>query len=205
MVRVKVCGLKRVEDALLAVELGAEMLGLNFWKGSARKIELSEAREIASVIKGKAKIVGVFVNQSLEDVLEIAQAIPLDMVQLHGEETPGYCNQLSIPVIKALRLGEESDLRNLDLYPKVLWLIDSKTERYGGSGISPDWALARKANEKAGKIILAGGLNPENVAQAIQIVQPWAVDVASGIEISPGVKDKNKMRKFFEELKNVAG
>ncbi len=205
MVKVKVCGIKRLEDAGLALELGADFIGLNFWPGTKRVIELKDAKKIVKAIKGRAEIVGVFVNQPLEQVKEIAKALGLDWVQLHGEETPEYCGQLPVPVIKALRLGSKDDLHTMDSYQKVVWLIDSKTRGYGGSGKRPDWALARKAKFKAGKIILAGGLNPRNVAGAIEAMQPWAVDVASGVESAPGVKDRDQMKNFFEAIKNVTG
>jgi phosphoribosylanthranilate isomerase len=205
MVKVKVCGIKRLEDAVLAVELGADFIGLNFWPGTKRVLELKDAQKIAQAIKGRAEIVGVFVNQPLEQVKELAKAVGLDWVQLHGEETPEYCGQIPVPLIKALRLGSKDDLNIMDSYRKVVWLIDSKTKGYGGSGISPNWALAQKAKAKAGEIILAGGLNPENIAAAITTIQPWAVDVASGVETSPGVKDAEKLKKIFEAIKNVTG
>ncbi len=205
MVKVKVCGITRMQDALLAVELGADILGFNFWPGTLRRIDLENARKIFSEVKGKTEIAGVFVNQPLQDIIEVAQAIQMDWAQLHGEETPEYCNEVAIPVIKALRLDSEADLRILNRYSGVRWLIDSKTPQYGGSGVSPDWGLAKKAGVRAGKIILAGGLNPENVAEAIKAVQPWAVDVASGVEGSPGIKDHLKLEKFIEAVRNATG
>jgi len=202
MVKVKVCGITRLEDALLALELGADLIGFNFWPGTPRKIELEDAKRIFNEIKGKAEIVGVFVNQPMKEIAEVSQVLQMNWVQLHGEENPEYCSAFAIPVIKALRLASEADLKMMKKYYNVLWLIDSKTAGFGGSGISPDWNLAKKASEKAGKIILAGGLNPENVAQAISAVQPWAVDVASGVESAPGIKDREKMKKFFQAVKN---
>jgi len=205
MVKVKVCGITRLEDAQFAVELGADFLGFNFWPESKRAIDPESAKKIIAQVKGRARVVGVFVNQLLEEVSEIASEIGLDMVQLHGDESPDFCADLDLPVIKALRLGCEADLCCLDDYSDLIWLIDSKTEGFGGSGQSPDYELVKKAQKKAGKIILAGGLNPGNVAKAIKDIEPWAVDVASGVEQSPGIKDQKKMKKFFEAIKNVAG
>jgi phosphoribosylanthranilate isomerase len=205
MVKVKVCGITRPEDALLAVELGAELLGFNFWPQSKRAIDPEAAKKIISQVKGRVKVVGVFVNQLLEEVSEIASEIGLDMVQLHGDESPDFCADLDLPVIKALRLGCEQDLCCLDDYSDLVWLIDSKTEGFGGSGKMPDWELVKMAQKKTGKIILAGGLNPGNVEKAIRDLNPWAVDVASGVEQSPGIKDEKKMEKFFKAVKNVAG
>lgn len=204
MVKVKVCGITRAEDALLAVELGADLIGFNFWPESKRAIDPEQAQKIVEQVKGRVKIVGVFVNQILEEVVEIVSGLKLDWAQLHGDESPDFCADLDVPVIKALRLGSEDDLCCLDDYSDLLWLIDSKTEGFGGSGLRPDWELVKRAKEKAGKIILAGGLSHDNVAQAVRDIMPWAVDVASGVEKSPGIKDEKKMKKFFEAIKNVS-
>jgi len=201
MVKVKVCGVKNLEDAIFAVEMRADFIGLNFWRGTKRNIEMAMAKEVILKVRDKTKAVGVFVNQPLDFVKSVIDEIGIDMVQLHGDESPEYCQQISIPVIKVLRLGNEDDLNLMEKYRDVIWLIDSKTEKYGGSGVKTDWALARRAKEKAGRIILAGGLNPENVKEAIAVVEPWAVDVASGVEIEPGVKDHNKLKAFFNAIK----
>lgn len=204
MVKVKVCGLRTLPDALLAMELGADFLGFNFWPGSKRHIAPEHAARLVARLKGKAKIVGVFVNQPLSEVKKIIRETGLDYAQLHGDEPAGYCAKIPVPVIKALRLGTESDLDALKDFPGALWLIDSRTKGFGGSGISPDWQLVKKAKRLTGRIILAGGLTPENVAAAVQTVRPWAVDVASGVESSPGKKDPAKLKKFFKAVKDVS-
>jgi len=202
-VKVKICGITRLEDALLSLELGADFLGLNFWEKSPRYISLKQAEKIVREVQGKLELVGVFVNPSLEQVKRIRDELGLDWVQLHGEEDPEFCRKLGGKIIKALRLGSEEDLKIIERYSNLLWLVDSRTPAYGGSGISPDWSLARKAQEKLGRIILAGGLKPENVKIAIQQVAPWAVDVASGVESAPGIKDPEKIKKFIEAVKNA--
>ena len=202
-VKVKICGITRLEDALLALELGADFLGLNFWEKSPRYISPEQAEKIAREVKGKIELVGVFVNPVLEEVEKLRKELGLDWVQLHGEESPEFCQRLGGRIIKALRLGSEEDLKIIERYSDLLWLVDSKTRAYGGSGISPDWSLARKAQEKLGRIILAGGLKPENVKIVIQQVAPWAVDVASGVESAPGIKDPEKLKKFIEAVKNA--
>jgi len=205
MVKVKVCGITRSEDAFAAAELGAEFLGFNFWPQSPRAIRPDHAQKVIAELKAGIKIAGVFVNQPLEQVNEIAKSLRLDFVQLHGDESQQYCRQVKAPVIKALRLGSEQDLAPIDSYTEVLWLIDSRTKSFGGSGIRPDWGLAKKARDRIGQIILAGGLTPANVQAAIKAVSPWAVDVASGAESSPGIKDQDKLKKFFQAVKNAAG
>lgn len=204
MVKVKVCGITRLSDAEAALALGADFIGFNFWPGTRRFIAPENAARIIRGLKSKAGLVGVFVNQPLPEVKEIIKRLKLDYAQLHGDEPWDYCREIPVPVIKALRLGSEQDLEAMAAYEKVLWLIDSRTKGFGGSGQSPDWALAGKAGKLAGKIILAGGLNAENVAQAIKAVKPWAVDAASGVESSPGVKDQAKLRNFFQAVKNAA-
>ena len=202
-VKVKICGIKRIEDALLCAELGADFIGLNFWEKSPRYVELKEAEKIIQAVKAKIEVVGVFVNPQLEQVKKLRDELGLDWVQLHGDESPEFCKKLGGKIIKALRLSQQKDLELIAHYENVLWLVDSKTEKYGGSGKSPDWLLAKKAKERAGRIILAGGLNPDNIEKAIGEVEPWAVDVASGVESAPGIKDPKKLKKFFEAVKNA--
>jgi len=204
MVKVKICGIRSLLDARLSVELGADFIGLNFWPGSKRVISSEEAGKIVKELKGKVKLVGVFVNQDLNEVKEIVERYQLDYIQLHGEEDFRYCQKFSKPVIKALGLSSEKALKIMDKYQEVIWLIDSKTQGYGGSGVKPDWELAKKAKQKAGRIILAGGLNPENVKEAVQKVGPWVVDVASGVESAVGVKDPERLKKFFKAVRDVS-
>jgi phosphoribosylanthranilate isomerase len=197
---VKICGITRAEDADLATELGASALGFVFWPGSARYISQESAREIVRRNAGKVKNVGVFVDQSPEEVTRIMDTVGLDVAQLHGGESPEYCRLLNRTVIKAIGLhdGEPAVLDEFD--PEMLILIDAHDpSRYGGTGRTVDWNAARQIAASR-KTILAGGLNPENITRAVAAVKPYGVDVSSGVEAAPGVKDASRLKRFFEAL-----
>jgi phosphoribosylanthranilate isomerase len=207
---VKICGITRAEDADLAAELGASALGFVFWPGSARYISQESARAIVRRHAGKVKSVGVFVDQSPEEVTHIMDTVGLDVAQLHGGESPEYCRDIvrrSLPkpggrrqVIKAIGLqdGEPAVLDAFD--PEMLILIDAHDpSRYGGTGRTVDWNAARQIAASR-KTILAGGLNPENITRAVAAVRPYGVDVSSGVEAAPGVKDASRLKRFFEAL-----
>lgn len=200
MVKVKVCGLTNEADALKAVELGAEMLGFVFYGDSPRSVSPEEARKIIEKIPPEITTVGVFVNESPERVWEILSQTGINVAQLHGDETPADC-KLPCKVIKAIRVKEAGDLDALSDYDVWAYLLDTYSEEaYGGTGRSFDWELAAGAN-RAGRIILAGGLTHVNVALAVRCVKPYAVDVSSGVEREIGVKDHEKMRLFIERAK----
>ena len=197
---VKICGITRAEDADLATELGASALGFVFWPGSARYISRESARAIVRRHAGTVKSVGVFVDQSPEEVTHIMDTVGLDVAQLHGGESPEYCRLLNRAVIKAIGLqdGEPALLDEFD--PEMLILIDAHDpSRYGGTGRTVDWNAARQIAVSR-KTILAGGLNPENITRAVAAVRPYGVDVSSGVEAAPGVKDASRLKRFFEAL-----
>jgi phosphoribosylanthranilate isomerase len=202
MVRIKICGITNLEDALLAAELGADALGFIFYAKSPRKVAPEAAREIIAQLPPFVAAVGVFVDEAAAVVQELAAKVGLDWVQLHGQESPEYCRSLGRKVIKGFRIKDEDSLRRLAGYQgaaQALLLDTYKKGQVGGTGTVFDWQLAREAKQY-GRIILAGGLNPDNVAQAITIVQPAAVDAASGTEAVPGRKDPAKLRAFFKAV-----
>lgn len=196
MTRVKICGLTRLEDALLAARLGADALGFNFWPGSRRYVDPDAARAIVDRLPPFVTAVGVFVNQPPTEVLAIAARAGVVAVQLHGDEGWEDVNGYPIPAVKALRLAGRESLADLHRYRVRAFLLDAPSDGFGGSGRTCDWALAREVAERV-PVVLAGGLGPENVAEAIRAVRPYAVDVASGVESSPGVKDPDRLRRFL--------
>jgi phosphoribosylanthranilate isomerase len=201
-VRVKICGITRVEDALLAARLGADALGFNFWPGSKRFVDPDAARAIVDRLPPFVTAVGVFVDQPPTEVLATAARSGVAAVQLHGDEGWEDVNGYPIPAIKAIRVAGPASLADLHRYRVRAFLLDAPSAGFGGSGLTCDWDVAREAARRA-TVILAGGLGPENVRDAIRAVQPWAVDVASGVEVSPGVKDPDKLRRFIENAKET--
>jgi len=203
MVRVKICGITNVEDALLACELGADAIGLNFYEKSPRCISPFAGSKIIRKLPPFVAPVGIFVNWQAGPVTTLAKALGLAAAQLHGDEDPKLVGEIAkkISVIKALHVGKGSALPAFAKYRgSTAFLLDAPhTGQYGGTGNSADWTLAHTAaNSQC--ILLAGGLTPENVAQAILAVRPYAVDVTSGVESKPGKKDPGKLREFFEEV-----
>ncbi len=201
MVVVKICGITSVEDALAAVQAGADWIGLNFYSRSPRCVDLAVAERIVASLPETTKAVGVFVNAPREEVEAIARRVGLHMLQFHGDEPPEYCRDWSWPVIKAVRgVGAEA-LRNAEAFATAYLLIDAFAPgQYGGTGRVVDWGAL--AIWKAPRpLILAGGLTPDNVATAVRVVAPFAVDVASGVEVTPGRKDRVAMRRFVEHAK----
>ncbi len=207
MLRVKICGITNLEDALLAAALGADALGFIFYPPSPRSVAPDAARAIVAQLPPFVSTVGVFVDEDAATVKELAAQVGLDWLQLHGKETPEYCRSLGRRVIKGFRIRDESSLADLAAYQSAVQalLLDTyKKGQVGGTGETFNWDLAREAR-KYGPIILAGGLTPENVAQAIATAQPQAVDVASGVEAAPGKKDPEKLRAFFPAVKGIEG
>lgn len=199
---VKICGITRVEDALAAVEAGASAIGFVFWPGSPRAIDPDRARAIRSMLPASVTTVGVFVNQAASDVNRVAAAAELDAVQLHGDETVPYLTEIDRTVIKALALTERAP--DPSVWPDgVTILLDAHDPvRRGGTGQSIDWQAAA-AIARRRRTILAGGLSPDNVVAAIDQVQPFGIDVSSGVERSPGVKDHERLRALFEALHGI--
>jgi len=202
-VRIKICGLTRLEDALAAVRLGADALGFNFWPGSKRYIPPGKAREIIRALPPLVTTVGVFVDPSHEEASAAAALSGVQVLQLHGDEPPALCRSFRLPVVKGLRVAGPEALDALDAYPGVAaFLLDAASAGYGGSGKTFDWSLARAAAARA-TVLLAGGLGPANVAEAVRAVRPYAVDVASGVESAPGVKDHALMSRFIAAARSA--
>jgi phosphoribosylanthranilate isomerase len=201
-VRVKICGVTRAEDALAAVRLGADALGFNFWPGSKRHVTAAAARGIIARLPPFVTPVGVFVNQLEGEMRAIAAETGIQVFQLHGDEPPELCARLPLPVVKAIPVDQVRALSRLLSYEVSAFLLDTPSRGYGGSGEPFDWSLAEGVSEVA-PVILAGGLTPENVAAAVRAVRPYAVDVASGVESSPGVKDTARMSRFFAAVREV--
>jgi phosphoribosylanthranilate isomerase len=203
-VRVKICGITNLADAKLAVDLGADALGFNFYEKSVRNISPANAYKIIRSLPQKIEAVGVFVNWSPEAVIALARAVNLDTIQLHGDEPAATARKLAnnFQVTKAMRVGKGFSLSELKPFETAVraFLFDAdKSGQFGGTGHRTDWTIARRA-AKNHDIILAGGLTPENVAEAILTVRPYAVDVASGVESVPGKKSRAKLRQFFAEV-----
>ena len=202
MVKVKICGITNIRDASLAIEYGADALGFVF-APSPRQVTPEQAQRIVSQLSSTICKVGVFVDSKLETVNNIKSSCGLDMVQLHGSESPEYCQAFSPNVIKSFQVRDETTLALLPKYEVKAYLLDSyHDELKGGTGHSFDWSIAKRAREY-GMIILSGGLNPDNIRQAITTVQPDAVDVSSGVESTPGKKDQAKLQDFIQAAKQV--
>ncbi|HHT9114452.1 MAG: phosphoribosylanthranilate isomerase [Planctomycetes bacterium] len=199
--RVKICGITNNEDAHAAVEYGADALGFVFAK-SPRQITKGQARDIIEKLPPFVSPVGVFVDEMANKIKEICDFCGIHTVQLHGNEPPLYLNDLKeYKIIKAFRVKEEDDLKPLENYKPHAFLLDSYVKGVmGGTGVSFNWEIARQAH-KYGTIILSGGLTPENIKEAIQMVKPYAVDVSSGVESSPGKKDKLLVKRFIANAK----
>lgn len=200
-VRVKICGITSVADARAALEAGADALGFVFYEASPRHVTLETAREIIAALPPFAARVGVFVNPA-EDLVRQALACGLDTLQFHGEEPPEFCGRFGIRAIKGFRLQDDVALLTCMDYKGFPWLLDSFVPgQPGGTGAVFNWELAVKAKKSNPTIILAGGLTPANVAEAVRKVRPYAVDVSSGVESAPGKKDLAKLRAFIAAAK----
>ncbi len=201
--RIKICGITNLEDALQAVEAGADALGFVFYRKSPRCVSAEQVRTITAQLPPFVARVGLFVNALPEWIEQTMDAAGLNLIQLHGDETPEQCRFSRFPVVKALRVKDAGSLIGADAYPVTGLLLDAWSEdAYGGTGHSFDWQLARNLTA-ARPLILAGGLNPDNVAAAVRTVKPYAVDVSSGVELEPGRKDHEKVRKFIEQVRNA--
>ena len=200
-VRVKICGITRVEDALNSVENGADAIGLVFYAPSPRYVSISQAIEIADKIPAFVSVVGLFVNAEPDFVRQVISQVPLDLLQFHGDESPEECASYGLPFIKAIRVKSTTNLVQCakDFSASKALLLDTYTDGVaGGTGHVFDWSLIPAALEKP--VILAGGLSAQNVAQAIAQVHPYAVDVSGGVEISKGIKDAAKIAAFMQQV-----
>jgi phosphoribosylanthranilate isomerase len=206
MFRVKICGITSVEDAQTAAAAGADAIGLNFHSGSPRYCPPDRAQAIAAAVPGVCRV-GVFVNASADEIRQIAENVRLDLVQLHGDETPELLRSIRpLGIVRAFRVSD--DLSSVSEYlrqchalmcvPRMLLVDAAKTGQYGGTGATLDWNWLGKNRVHLGglPLVLAGGLNAENVATAVETVRPWAVDTASGVESSPGRKSPERVRQF---------
>mgnify|MGYP005845365963 CR=1 FL=1 len=204
-VKVKICGITNVEDALAAVEMGADLLGFNFYPESKRYITLENALEIIKKLPTFVDTVGIFVNSDHENIRGIAKKSLLNWIQMHGDETPEFCDNLqwaSAKTIKAVRVESPEDMERVNNYYTDAVLLDAfHPDEYGGTGESFDWDLITNTNKR---IILAGGITPENAVEAIE-TGVYGIDLCSGIESEPGRKDHEKMQELFENIKHVRG
>ena len=208
-IKIKICGITNVEDALAAVAAGADALGFNFCRESPRFVKSDVVKRIVAQLPPFVLPVGVFVNEDVKIVRDWMDDCGLAIAQLHGDEAAAYCDLLGRPVLKAIRLKDRGSLLSLAEYKgrsRVRgFVLDAfSTASYGGTGQMTDWDLAAEA-AKAAPILLAGGLTPENVAEAVQKVMPYGVDVSSGVESRPGKKDHAKIRSFINAAKLVSG
>ena len=202
MIPVKICGITNLADAELAVEHGTSAIGFIFYEKSPRATTIQAAKSISELLSGSVSKVGVFVNHTKDYIARAISSIPLDAIQLHGDESPKFCEQFSIPVLKAIRIKNKRSLSHLDEFNVNGFLLDTFTnDQYGGTGKPFDWSLVN--GKKKYSIILSGGLNADNILDAIFSVNPVAVDVNSGVESSAGKKDHLKIEKLFEVLKET--
>ena len=203
MIRVKVCGITRLEDALAAAEYGADAVGFVFYKKSPRFIAPEAAAQIVKKLPPFITPVALFVNEEEVQARAILHSTCISVIQFHGDETPAYVSSFSQRTIKAIRIENEASLNAAHTYDVNAFLLDAYSpDLYGGTGATFDWDLLKEGNFSE-RIILAGGLNPDNVAEAVEKVMPYGVDVSSGVEISPGIKDHQKMKTFIEIAKAV--
>jgi phosphoribosylanthranilate isomerase len=209
MTKIKICGVTLADDAARASAAGADYVGLNFWPKSKRHVELARARMLADAVRaaGAARVVGVFVDAKVEHIAEVHARVDLDVVQLHGAETAQDCaaitRAVNRPVWKAISVRQPSDVDGLASWPVDAILLDTPTPGRGGSGETFDWSIAAAARRRypARSLVLAGGLTAENVGRAVVEVAPFAVDVASGVESAPGVKDPAKLTAFVAAVR----
>ena len=204
MTKIKICGIKTLPDALAAIEAGADLIGFNFYPKSPRYIDVRICRNITSVMRKYAHItlVGVFVNASVAEISATMETCNLDLAQLHGDETPEILQSLNEKAFKAFR-GVPQSLEDFARINEPALLVDASVKGvYGGSGVTADWTGAAELAKKY-PLLLAGGLTPENVAEAVRQVRPWGVDVASGVESAPGEKDVVMMKAFIHAVKRL--
>ena len=200
-VKIKICGLTRPEDVLLLGELPVDFAGFIFVPGTPRFVEPEMAAELIRLLPDRIQPVGVFLDEKADIVRETAEICRLKILQFHGDEMPEYCEQFNLPYFKVIRVDGSLDDRIPGGYQPLAFLLDTFVKgAAGGTGQTFDWTVAGRMIESGFSVILAGGLKPDNISRAVEEVHPWGVDVSSGIEISPGVKDREKMRCFIEAI-----
>ena len=206
MILVKICGITNWPDAKAACDAGADMLGFNFYEKSLRRVSTVEAATMRAKLPSGVQPVGLFVNAKPSEINSLHAFVRFTAAQLHGDETPTVVSEVTrtVPVIKAFRVAADFSLSTLDKYHDAFaFLLDgSRAGQFGGTGVTADWNVARRA-VAAHRIILAGGLTPENVGAAIRSVRPYAVDVASGVESKPGKKDHARLKQFIDEVRRA--
>ena len=199
-IQIKICGVTKPKQAVSCVEMGADLIGLNCWNGSSRYIIPEIIGEIVLELPESAKTVGIFVNESPDSINGIMKQTGMDWVQLHGDEPLETCEKLEFTWFKAFRLSAKFKMSLIKHYKQETFLVDAYSKyHFGGSGQKINFDLARKASG-LGKMILAGGLTPDNIEEAIEKVKPWAVDVCSGVESKPGIKDMQLVEKFINKI-----
>ena len=207
MTRIKICGITRPEDAMAAAQEGADAIGLVFYAGSMRYVDIERARAILEVLPPFITSVALFVNPTTQEVAQVIEALTIDLLQFHGDEDEVFCTQFSFPYLKAIRVGPATDLVQcaVDFHSAKALLLDAQVAgSYGGTGHTFDWGQIPVQRNMP--IILSGGLTPENVRTAVQAVKPWAVDVSSGVEVAgaaKGIKDRGKIAAFIHGVRNA--
>lgn len=201
--RIKICGITRDEDLRAAADAGADAFGLVFYRPSPRFLALERARELSRAAPAFLTPVALFVNPTSEEVKRVLEVVQPQVLQFHGEETPGFCRAFGVPYIKACRVKEGVDLLEYwrPFSDACGWLADAWVEGYGGAGTGFDWSLVPAQRERP--LVLSGGLAPGNVAEAIRRVKPWGVDVSSGVESAKGIKDAARIAAFVAEVRNA--
>jgi phosphoribosylanthranilate isomerase len=205
IVKVKICGITNYEDAAAALDMGADLLGFNFYAKSPRYIQPTKAIEIINKLPGFIDIAGVFVNERIEQIQETKNLCQLDWLQLHGDEDQNFCREFlshNVKVMKAIRVKDQEDIKKVDDFFTDAILLDAfDPEKYGGTGLTFDWNVIGHINKR---VFLAGGIKPDNAAQAVEL-GVYGIDVCSGIEAEPGKKDHKKMKKLFENIRHLRG
>ncbi len=203
--KVKICGITNYEDAVAAMDMGADLLGFNFFKKSPRYIRPEQVAEIVDKLPGFIDIAGVFVNSPIEEIHEIIQMCSLEWVQLHGDEDPKFCNSLNshdVKTMKAIRVKSQSDIESSkDFFTDAILLDAFDPDKYGGTGLTFDWNIIGHIDKR---IFLAGGINPDNAEAAVKL-GVYGIDVCSGIESNPGIKDHKKMKQLFDNIRYLRG
>ncbi|KPL20241.1 MAG: hypothetical protein AMJ75_12060 [Phycisphaerae bacterium SM1_79] len=205
MPKVKICGITNHEDAVAAMDMGADLLGFNFYPKSPRYITLEKAADIIGKLPGFIDLAGVFVNASLEQIRETKDSCQLDWIQLHGDENPQFCQSLlsdSVKTMKAIRVRDAADIERADEFFTDAVLLDAfNPDKYGGTGLTFDWNVIGHIGKR---VFLAGGINPDNAVEAVKL-GVYGIDVCSGIEAEPGKKDHEKMKKLFDNIRHLRG